>query len=127
MCNETDYLIISNLIGSYEWTDSDKNCESDFDFGSDMDVDQEFKKVGKISKQEEKDKKIFIQMFHQSTKYQNSLQIYNSRNLSWSESKIWRIFKHFKLYKDFPEDKRSLSPNRSSKKLEMKHVISIVN
>ena len=125
--NETDYPIISNLIGSYEWTDSDKNSESDLDSGSDMDVDQEFKKVGKISMQEEKDREIFIQMFHQSTKYQNSLQIYNSRKLSWSESKIWRIFKHFKLYNDFPEDKRSLSPNRPSKKLEMKHVISIVN
>ena len=53
-----------------------------------MDMDQEFKKVGKISMQEEKDREIFIQMFHQSTKYQNSIQIYNSRKLSWSESKI---------------------------------------
>ena len=35
-----------------------------------MDVDQKFKKVGNFSKQEEKDSEIFIQMPHQSTKYQ---------------------------------------------------------
>ena len=60
----TDHPIISNLIGSPEWIYSDKNNESDHESGSDMQVDQEFKKVENFSKQEEKYIEIFIKIFH---------------------------------------------------------------
>ena len=64
-------------------------------------------------------------MFHQSSKYSNSSQMYKSRKLSWSERKIRYIY--YKLYNDFPEDKWSQSQNRSSNKLEKEQIIFIIN
>ena len=92
-----------------------------------MDVDQEFKNENKISKQEKKDREIFVQMFHQSPKYSNSSQMYKSRKLSWSERKIRYILNHYKLYNDFPEDRRSQSQNRSSNELEKEQITFIIN
>ena len=81
--DDTDYKIISNLIESPEPIYSDEDSKSEHDSNSDMDVDQEFKNENKISKQEKKDRQIFVQMFHQSSKYSNSSQMYKSRKLSW--------------------------------------------
>ena len=92
-----------------------------------MDVDQEFKNENKISKQEKKDRQIFVQMLYQSSKYSNSSQMYKSRKLSWSERKIRYILNHYKLYNDFPEDNRSQSQNRSSNKLEEEQITFIIN
>ena len=122
---DTDYKIISNLIESPEPIYSDEDSKSEHDSNSDMDVDQEFNNKNKISKQEKKDRQIFVQMFYQSSEYSNSSQIYKSRKLSWSERKIIYILNHYKLYNDFPEDKRSQSQNRSSNNLEKEQIIII--
>ena len=125
--DDTDYKIISNLIESPEPIYSDEDSKSEHDSNSDMDVDQEFKNENKISKQEKKDRQIFVQMFHQSSKYSNPSQMYKSRKLSWSERKIRYILNHYKLYNDFPEDNRSQSQNRSSNKLEEEQITFIIN
>ena len=125
--DDTDYKIISNLIESPEPIYSDEDSKSEHDSNSDMDVDQEFKNENKISKQEKKDRQIFVQRFHQSSKYSNSSQMYKSRKLSWSERKIRYILNHYKLYNDFPEDNRSQSQNRSSNKLEEEQITFIIN
>ena len=62
--DDTDYKIISILIESPEPIYSDEDSKSEHDSNSDMDVDQEFKNENKISKQEKKDRQIFVQMFH---------------------------------------------------------------
>ena len=90
-------------------------------------MDQEFKNENKISTQEKKDRQIFVQMFHQSSKYSNSSQMCKSWKLSLSERKIRYTLNHYKLYNDFPDDKRSQSQNRSSNKLEKKQIIFIIN
>ena len=118
--------VISNLIESLEPIYSDEDSKSEHDSNSDMDVDQEFKNKNKISKQEKKDRQIFVQMFHQSLKYTNSSQMYKSRKLSWSERKIRYILNHYKLYNYFPEENRSPSQNRSSNKLEKEQITFII-
>ena len=113
------------MIESQEPNYSDEDSKSERDSNSDMDVEQEFKNENRISKQEKKDRQIFVQMFHQSSKYSNSPQIYKSRKLSWPERKIRYILNHYKLYNDFLEDKRS--QNRSSNKLEKEQITFIIN
>ena len=60
-----------------------------------MDVDQDTQQIISIPKQEEINLLSFIELFNQSSKYKNPFQIYNSRKLSWFESKINYIFKYF--------------------------------
>ena len=99
--DDTDCNIISNLIESSEpiYSDEDSKLEHDSNLDMDLDVDQELKNGNKISKQEKKDRQIFVQMFRQSSKYSNSSQMYKPRKLSWSERKIYiYILIHYRLY-----------------------------
>ena len=88
-----------------------------------MDVDNtEEQKEQSISKQEQIDRKIFVQLFSQWSKYNNASQIYKALKLSWSERKTRTIFDHYKIFQEFAEDNRK-SQSRSPRKIEDEHVI----
>ena len=57
---------------------NEDNCSSS-DSCSDMDVDNTEEQKEQI------DRKIFVQLFSQWSKYNNASQIYKTRKLSWSE------------------------------------------
>ena len=86
--NTTEYEILhSDNMESDSQSSNDENCSSS-DSCSDMDVENTEKhKEQSISKQEQIDRKTFVQLFSQWSKYNNASQIYKTRKLSWSERK----------------------------------------
>ena len=124
--NTIDYEIESNL-SSLNFSDNSSNSLSSANNSdSDMNLDGKVVKPIKISNQEEKDRRRFVEMFNNWSKYTNPNQIYKSRKLSWSENKIRKVFKHYKTYNMFPNDHRSRS--RSPLKLiEDEHLNYIID
>ena len=124
--NTIDYEIESNL-SSLNFSDNSSNSLSSANNSdSDMNLDGKVVKPIKISNQEEKDRRRFVEMFNNWSKYTNPNQIYKSRKLSWSENKITKVFKHYKTYNMFPNDHRSRS--RSPLKLiEDEHLNYIID
>ena len=62
-----------------------------------MNLDERVGKPIKISNQEEKDKRRFVEMFNNWSKYINPNQIYKSLKLSWSENKIRKVLSIIRL------------------------------
>ena len=85
--NTTKYEILHNNMESDSQSSNEDNCSSS-DSRSDMNVDNtEEHKEQSISKQEQIDRKTFLQFFSQWSKYDNASQIYITRKLSLSERK----------------------------------------
>ena len=59
-------------------------------------------------------------MFKDKYSYPNVNSIADSKVLSWKRTKIYVVYEHYSLYREFPEDKRkSRSP---SKKLSENYI-----
>ena len=59
-------------------------------------------------------------MFKDKHSYRNANSIADSKILSWKRTKIYAVYEHYSLYREFPEDKRkSRSP---SKKLSENYI-----
>ena len=126
--DDSEFCIHSKLANELHGINSGEDSEYDQESSSnsDMDVDQDTQQIEGISKHEEKNRLTFIELFNQSSKYKNHFQMYNSRKLSWSESKTNYILKHYQLYKDFLKDNHGLSPKRSPRKMEKGYIEFII-
>ena len=116
--NTTEYEILHNdNMESDSQSSNEDNCSSS-DSCSDMDVDNtEEHKEQCISKQEQIDKKTFVQLFSQWSKYNNASQIYKTRKLKWPE-KTRTVFDHYKIFGEFAENNRK-SQSRLQERLRM--------
>ena len=71
-------------------------------------------------RQEKNDRQKFIDMFKDKHSYPNANSIADSKILSRKRTKIYAVYEHYYLYREFPEDKRkSRSP---SKKLSENYI-----
>ena len=96
---------------------------SSIDFSSnDMDVDDVSQNPEDIEdqtlifydRQEKNDRQKFIDMFKDKHLYPNANSIADSKILSWKRTKIYAVYEHYSLYREFPEDKRkSRSPSKN--------------
>ena len=69
-------------------------------------------------RQERNDKQNFRDMLKDKHSYPNANSIVDSKILSRKRTKIYAVYEHYSLYREFPEDKRkSRSP---SKKIKLK-------
>ena len=67
-------------------------------------------------RQEENDRKNFINMFKNKNSYPNANSIADSNILSWHRSKIYNVYQYYSLHREFPEDRRkSKSPSKMLK------------
>ena len=99
----------------------DSSISSISSSSNDMDVDkppennEEVKEQNIVlyDRQEENDRKNFINMFKNKNSYPNSNSIANSNILSWHRSKIYNAYQYYSLHREFPEDRRkSKSPSK---------------
>ena len=92
-----------------------------------MDVDQDTQQIESISKQEEKNRLTFIEIFNQSSKYKILFKCITQESFHGLKVKsIISLSIIIYLYNDFPMDNRSLSPKRTPRKMEKGHIEFII-
>ena len=109
--DDSEFCIHSKIVNQLQGINSSEDSEYDQESSSssDMDVDQDTQQIVSISSKKRK-RFTFIELFNKSSNYTKSFQMYKLRKISWSESKINYIFKHYQLCNDFAKDNRGLSP-----------------
>ena len=117
-----------NDYPEYDNSSDDSSISSTDSSSNDMDVDEvsqnpeviEDQNLIFYDRQEKNDRQNFIDMFKDKHSYPKANSIADSKILSWKQTKIYNVYKHYSLYREFPEDKRkSRSP---SKKLNENYI-----
>ena len=102
-CDDSEFCIHSKLVNDIQAINSSEDSKygQESNSNSYMDVGKVTKQILIIQSKKRNTGFHIIALFNQSLKYKNSFEMYNSRKLSWSESKINYIFKHYQRYNDF--------------------------
>ena len=89
-----------------------------------MECSDEEKHDTEIDRYEESNRIKFLEMFNSKSDYPSAYSIIKSGRLDWGKTKIERIFKIYKTFGVFPDDKRNT--NSPFKKLKAEHLEFII-